>query len=78
MRFNHPMKRSHIDLDTIADWHNLAVAFHRAAQVVGWVEQSVAPRNPSFSHDPTDDGFRYGFAKFSARHYLDFLSRKFC
>ena len=25
------MKRSHIDLDTIADWHNLAAAFHRAA-----------------------------------------------
>jgi len=25
------MKRSRIDLDTIADWHNLATAFHRAA-----------------------------------------------
>jgi len=24
---------------------------------VGWVEQSVAPRNPSFSHEPTNDGF---------------------
>ena len=26
--------------------------------VVGWVEQSVAPRNPSLSPDPADNGFR--------------------
>ena len=43
--------------------------------VVGWVEQSVAPRSLSFSHHPADDGFRsacallyYGFVKFSVRH----------